>query len=212
MYSFLYIIIGLAILGILIGILWRFSSRRWKLPCPTWLSWLVELDNPFTKNNRANTIIEYLDLKSGMNVLDVGCGPGRLTLPISKKIDPKGKVTALDMQQGMLNRVQEKAEATGLQNIHYLHAKIGDGKLEHSQYDRALLVTVLGEIPDQESGLKEIYNSLKPGGILAITEVIFDPHFQRKSRVLQLCKKVGFQVKKNIGNVFSFTLLLEKPL
>jgi len=41
-----------------------------------------------------------------------------------------------------------------------------------------VLVTVLGEVPDREAALREIFDALKPGGILSVTEIIFDPHFQ----------------------------------
>ncbi|MBI5274383.1 MAG: methyltransferase domain-containing protein [Chlamydiales bacterium] len=212
MKTLIYISLGFLALMVLIGILWRFSSRRLVLPCPVWLSSLVELDNPFTKTNRASSIIEHLDLKIGMKVLDAGCGPGRITLPIAKKIGPQGEVWAVDIQSGMLDRVQEKAKVANLHNIQFLQAGIGDGKLEHSQYDRALLVTVLGEIPHQETALKEIFNALKPGGILSITEVIFDPHFQSRKTVRRLAKTTGFQERCMVGNRFAFTMQFEKPV
>jgi 2-polyprenyl-3-methyl-5-hydroxy-6-metoxy-1,4-benzoquinol methylase len=187
----MYIFIGLTLFAILLFLLWRVLSRKWIIPCPAWLGWLVELDNPFTKMNRASFIIEKMDLLSAMKVLDAGCGPGRLTIPIAKKIGPKGMVTALDIQAKMLQRTQEKAKAENL-SIHYLQIKLGDGMLKHNQYDRACLVTVLGEIPNREEGLREIFQALKPGGILAISEVIFDPHFVRKSTVTKLAKECGF--------------------
>ena len=68
------------------AVVWRLASGRRSIPCPAWLSWMVELDNPFTKTNRAATIVERLDLQPGMAVLDVGCGPGRLTIPIATKV------------------------------------------------------------------------------------------------------------------------------
>lgn len=202
------IIFGLIILAALIALGWNLASR---LPCPAWLGWLVEQDNPFTKTNRASVIIEHLDLEPGMAVLDAGCGPGRLTIPLAKAIGVNGKVTALDLQQRMLQRVEEKAREAGLHNIQYVHAGIGEGKLNHSQYDRALLVTVLGEIPDRQRALKELFEALKPGGILSITEVIFDPHFLRQNTVLQLMQQAGFQKKMTIGNRFAYTMLFEKP-
>ncbi len=56
-------LIGLGVVGALamVGIAWRLASRRQSLPCPVWLRWFVELDNPFTSTNRSNVIVAQLD-------------------------------------------------------------------------------------------------------------------------------------------------------
>ncbi len=189
---------------------WRFCSRYFSLPCPSWLGWMVELDNPLSKINRAATIVEHLELQSGMTVLDAGCGPGRLTIPVAKKIGPNGNVVAMDIQADMLRRVQEKTDAARLKNVAFLRAGIGEGKLERNTFDRALLVTVLGEIPDQKKALQEIFNALKSGGILCVTEIVFDPHYQRYGDVAQLAQEVGFRKKNLFSDWFAYSLLLEK--
>ena len=176
-----------------------------------WLRWLVELDNPFTKTNRAAVIVEHLDLAPGMAVLDMGCGPGRLTVPIARQVGREGRVVALDMQPGMLDRARERAEAAGLSNIEFVLAAAGDGRLGDERFDRALLVTVLGEIPDREAALREIFAALKPGGILSVTELIFDPHYQSRRTVTQLAGAAGFREHAFFGNRIAFTLNLQKP-
>jgi ubiquinone/menaquinone biosynthesis C-methylase UbiE len=211
MTTYAYIIFGFVGLIILVTVLWRLASRRHSLPCPVWLSWLVELDNPFAKIDRSDVIIEHLDLQPGMTVLDIGCGPGRLTIPAARQVGPQGQVLAIDVQPGMLCRAQDKALAANLTNIRFLQTGVGEGKLEHNQADRALLVTVLGEIPNRQSALKEIFDALKPGGILSVTEIIFDPHYQRRSTILRLAAAVGFQEKSFFGNWIAFTLNLQKP-
>lgn len=206
-----YIFVGLIGLIAVVGIIWRFASRRQSLPCPTWLGWMVELDNPFTKTNRASVIIEHLELATGMAVLDVGCGPGRLTIPAAKAVGTSGSVVAVDMQPGMLKRAQEKAQSENLGNIEFVEAATGEGKLGDNRFDRAILVTVLGEIPDQEAAMKEIYEALKPGGILSVTELIFDPHFQSRKTVTRLAEAAGFKEAAFYGNRIAFTLNLVKP-
>ncbi len=202
------ICLGLASFIILAVFGWRFASRP---PCPVWLRWLVELDNPFTEANRSDVIIQHLDLQRGMTVLDIGCGPGRLTIPVAEQVGPQGAVVAIDLQTGMLRRAQERAQAADLSNIRFVQARVGEGKLEAGLADRALLVTVLGEIPDREAALREVFAALKPGGMLSVTETIFDPHFQRRDTVLRLADAVGFREKAFFGNRMAFTLNLERP-
>ncbi len=198
-------------LTILVVVTWRLASRRHSLPCPVWLRWLVELDNPFAKTNRAAVIVDLLSLHPGMVVVDAGCGPGRLTIPLARHVGAQGKVVALDIQSGMLEQVRKKAHAAALYNIQFVHAGVGEGKLGDNQFDRALLVTVLGEIPDRKAALHELFSALQPGGILSVTEIIFDPHFQRRNTVVQLAEAVGFSEAAFYGNKIAYTLHLEKP-
>ena len=195
------------VLFVAVFVLWRLSSKRYVLPCPSWLSWMGEIDNPFAKEHNAATIIKRLDAQKDARIVDIGCGPGRLTIPLAHAVGGTGSVTAMDIQQKMLEKV--KAKAVGLDNITFLHAKLGDNKLEKDVYDYALLVSVLGEIPDQKLALQEIYDALKSGGILSISETVFDPHYQRLSVVKELACNIGFEEKQVFGNWLSYTIHLE---
>lgn len=208
--SILYLLVGLISLGMLISLIWRLISRRQELPCPSWLGWMVEMDNPFTKVNRAAFILENLGLEPGVRVLDAGCGPGRLTLPLAAAVGTQGQVLALDIQEEMLSRTRGKVQAAGLNNVQYIQAALGEGKLPSEQFDFAVLVTVLGEIPDQALALQEINRALKPGGILSVTEVIFDPHFQSHEKVVRLAEPIGFREKEIFGHKLAYTLHLQK--
>lgn len=190
---------------------WRLASRRRSIPCPVWLRWLVELDNPFTKTNRAAFIVETIALSSGMTVLDAGCGPGRLTAPLARSVGPSGRVVALDIQPGMLARAKAKTEAAGYTNVEFLAAALGDGMLPAGRFDRAVLVTVLGEIPDRATALAELFRTLKPGGILAVVEVIFDPHFQSRAAVTNLALSAGFRERAFFGRSLAYVIHFEKP-
>jgi len=206
-----YLLFGLIGAFVLVTVIWRLASRRHALPCPVWLHWLVELDNPFTTTNRAAVIVGHLDLQPGMTVLDAGCGPGRLTVPLARAVGERGEVVAVDIQPGMLDRARAKAGAARLNNIRFVQAAVGDGRLGRNQFDRAALVTVLGEIPDRRAALNAIFEALKPGGLLSVTEIIFDPHFQRRGTVASLAGGAGFREKGFFGNRIAYTLHLQKP-
>lgn len=199
-------------LAVLVSVVWRLASRRQSLPCPVWLRWLVELDNPFTKTNRAAFIVETLSVAQGMAVLDAGCGPGRLTVPLAQGVGSAGRVVALDIQPGMLARAKAKTEAVGQENVVFVAAGLGDGGLAADCFDRAVLVTVLGEIPHPAAALAELFRALKPNGILAVVEVIFDPHFQSRSTVTRLAVAAGFRERAFFGHGLAYVIHFEKPV
>ncbi len=205
---YLTLILILVAVVIIFSIAWRYASTR---PCPVRMKGM--LDTPFTKgvSKRTKKTIERLDVRPGMNVLDAGCGPGRLTIPLADMVRPDGTVTAIDIQDGMLSEARKRAGNAGLTNIRFIQAGLGDGMLEHERFDRAVMITVLGEIPDRVSALSEIFGALKPGGILLIEETIRDPHFQSRSTVTRRAGDAGFIEKEFFGSRFSYTLTLEKP-
>ena len=187
--------------------------RRWypRMPCPSSLSFLLE--NPFMNRVAgAQLLLDRAGITPGMRVLDVGCGPGRITLPAAQRVGLNGEVVALDIQPAMLQRLQKKLEAQKVTNVRLLQAGAGEGKTELETFDRAFLVTVLGEIPDKTAALSEIYNALKPGGILSITEVFPDPDIQTPGAIRKLAQEVGFEVDGKMGSFPAFTMNLLKPI
>jgi ubiquinone/menaquinone biosynthesis C-methylase UbiE len=193
-------LIALALV-VAIGLVWRWGS--W--PCPAWLVPLLE--NPyFEAVAGAKTVLERAGIRPGMRVLDAGCGPGRVTVPASALVGPSGRVVAVDIQRGMLEKLRDRVETKGLANVELVLTGLGDGKLPAEMFDVALLVTVLGEIPDRRAALREIRRSLRPGGVLSVTEVLPDPHYQRVSRVRRLAGETGFRELSIIREWLSYTI------
>ncbi|CAB5719152.1 Demethylmenaquinone methyltransferase [Delftia tsuruhatensis] len=205
------IVLALIALLAVASLAWRLSSRRHALPCPSWLRWMVELDNPFAVSNKAAFIVAQLQIHPGMKVLDAGCGPGRVTLPLARAVGDTGQVLAVDLQPAMLEQVVAKAKAQGLENVRTLAAALGQGQLPAGQYDRAVMAAVLGEIPDRAAALADLFQSLRPGGLLAVAELVFDPHFQRRSTVERLAHDAGFAPHSFHGHAAAYLLVLQRP-
>jgi len=193
------------LLGGLVAIclVWRYAA----LPCPWWMVPLLE--NPyFQVVAGAELLMDRAGIGPGMTVLDAGCGPGRLTVPIAKRVGEAGRVVALDRQPRMLRRLQRRLAEHGLASVETILGGLGEGRLPADRFDVALLVTVLGEIPDRAAALCEIRASLRAGGVLSVTEVLPDPHYQTLARVRALAAEAGLTEQRLFEGRTGYTLNL----
>lgn len=205
----LVILAGIGFLFLLYLLAWRVLSRKINLPCPP--GYIFLLDSPLINRVAGpEKLIEMAEIGPEMHVLDAGCGPGRITIPVAEFLRESGQVTAFDMQPGMLARLQQRLTEKNLSNVEVIQGRFGDNLLGTGTYDRVFLVSVLGEIPDQQGALQEIHQALVSGGILSITEVLPDPHFQSQAAVTQLAKITGFQADLVKQDWRSFTMNLKK--
>ena len=194
---------GATALGLLA---WR--ARRW--PCPAWF--ISGLENPYFQwVAGADKLLQRAGVKPGMCVLDAGCGPGRVTIPAARRVAERGRVVALDLQREMLDILRGRLDARNIRNVETLHAGLGAGRLPDKAFDVALLVTVLGEVPDGRAALREIKRSLKVGGVLSITEVLPDPHYQRLSAVRTMARDTGLEERAVFHGRLSYTINLVRP-
>ena len=196
-------VVGLAIAGWL-------RQRRRPIPTPPQLTFLFE--NPLVEAFAGSELlVERLGLAPGMRVLDAGCGPGRLTIPVAKAVEPSGEVIALDSQRAMLEKLERRLEAEIISNVRTLEAGLGEGALEREAFDRVLLAFVLGEVRDRGAAARELYAALKPGGILSVTEIFGDPDYRRPASVRHEVEPAGFELVERFGGFPAYTLNFQRP-
>lgn len=185
-------------------------QRRRPIPLPPSLTFLLE--NPLTERFAgAGVTLERLHLAPGMRVLDAGCGPGRLTIPVARAVGPGGRVVALDGQPAMLAKLEGRLEAGGLRNVRPLCSELGAGAPDEGGFDRVLCVMVIGELRDRPAALRELHAALRPGGILSVTEAVGDPDYRLPLTVRREAEAAGFRLVEKFGGFLVYTMNFEKP-
>jgi ubiquinone/menaquinone biosynthesis C-methylase UbiE len=118
---------------------------------------------------------------------------------------PGGEVVGIDIQPKMVERLRRNSEKGGVTNLTVI---LGDATQPHvpeASIDVAFLCTALGEIPDRSAALAQCYRALKTGGRLSVTELILDPHYQRRSTVRRLAEAAGFRLVSIQGGWWFYT-------
>ncbi len=115
-------------------------------------------------------LLTALGLEPGQTVCDLGCGNGFYTLKLAKRVGPKGRVLAVDIQPEMLDLLAERAEARGVPNIETIQGAIHARHLPAGAVDLVLLVDVYHEFSHPPEMLTAIRASLKPTGRVALVE------------------------------------------
>jgi ubiquinone/menaquinone biosynthesis C-methylase UbiE len=188
-----------------VGLVWRYAYF-----CPSWLAPLLE--NPYVDAVAgAPLLLQRAGVRPGMRVLDAGSGPGRITLAAAERTGPAGSVVAVDVQPAMLEKLERRLRERGIGNVTTVCAGLGEGQLPAGEFDVAFLVTVLGEVPDKLATLREIHGALRHGGVVSITEVLPDPHYQPIGRVRGLVHAAGFRGDSELfRGLVSYTLNVAK--
>lgn len=95
-------------------------------------------------------------------MLEIGCGTGNATIPLSQYVK---KITAIDISEEMMLKAAEKAKEEGRENITFRQKDLLELDIEQESYDVVAAYNVLLYMKNQEKVLEKIYDILKPGGV-----------------------------------------------
>jgi SAM-dependent methyltransferase len=176
--------------------------------CPYSQRFWVEAPHPLITRAR---LYEILAPAPGERILEVGPGTGYYTLDVADWVKPDGEVDVLDLQPEMLDHMMRRAGERGLANITPTQADATSMPYESASFDAAYLVTVLGEIPDQDAAVRELARVLKPGGRLVVGELVGDPHYVRLAPLRLRASGAGLAFERRVGSALGYFARFAKP-
>jgi SAM-dependent methyltransferase len=122
------------------------------------------------------------DLHEGETVLDLGSGAGADALISARRVGENGKAIGLDMTDEMLELARANAAEAGVENVEFLKGYIEDIPLPDSSVDVVISNCVINLAGDKYKVLAEAARVLKPGGRLAVSDVIAGPDMDDATR------------------------------
>jgi len=130
---------------------------------------------------RPQEVMDVLGLVAGSVVADVGCGKGYFTFHLAQRVTPTGRVYAVEIDEGDLKSIRQRAERERLNQVQTVLGRTDDPQLPATSLDAALVVNAYHEMRDYDAMLAGIYAALKPGGLLAIIDSPTDAGKARSS-------------------------------
>ena len=108
-------------------------------------------------------------LRPGMRLLDVGCGPGSITLGLAAAVDP-GEVIGVDMAETVLEQARATAAQDERKNIRFQRADATELPFEDASFDAVFAHTLLEHVPEPLRALHEMKRVLKPNGLIGVRD------------------------------------------
>ena len=203
------ILLWIVALAIAWVILVRIVRMFVHFPIPSFLAQF--LDNPIRRMLQPPaTVVDWIDIREGMRVLEIGPGPGTFTIEAARRAGDNGRIFAVDIQPVVITRLDERLKRDEITNVRAEVASAYQLPYRNGFFDRVFMITVLGEIPDKRRALLEIKRVLKDDGLLAVGEFLPDPDYPRRETVFNWCRSARFELVGRYGGLWHYVLTFKK--
>lgn len=121
----------------------------------------------------AKSLVEFANLKSGQQILDIATGTGIVAFLAAAIVGDKGQVIGVDISSGMLNNAKQKLEASSLKNIEFIEGDAQSISFDENSFDAILCSLAICYLTNIPAALSQWYKLIKPGG-----KVVFNTWFE----------------------------------
>ncbi|HEY1292204.1 MAG TPA: methyltransferase domain-containing protein [Chloroflexota bacterium] len=121
-----------------------------------------------------NRLLDGLDIRAGMRVLDVGCGTGEVSLLAAERVGSSGRVVGIDRSADVLKTARGTARQRQLEHIEFVQADLADPQRvarEVGQFDAVTGRCVIMHQPDPPAALSGLKQVVRPGGVIGFVEL-----------------------------------------
>jgi ubiquinone/menaquinone biosynthesis C-methylase UbiE len=169
------------------------------------------IDNPIRRLVQPpKDVVNWINIKRGMHVLEIGPGPGTFTIEAAKSVGEQGEFAVVDIQPAIISRLNDRLRTADISNVITKTADASKLPFSDNTFDRVFLIAVLGEIANKERALLEIRRVLRDDGLLAIGEFLQDPDYTSFERLVKLTSAAGFKLTASYKKIIHYLLLFRK--
>ena len=121
-----------------------------------------------------NKFFDRLNIQKEWKCLDVGAGPGFVSMDLRERVGENGEITVLEPSKFYLEWFEQEAGKKGWKNITFVNGTAESSQLPEKYYDLIFARWVIGFVSDPEKFLGQLLRSLRPGGVIAIQDYIYE--------------------------------------